>query len=196
MGAGTTNPVVGKHGELDISLSLQDGVFYAWPQGRDHRVTDKSLDGLKKKLDNIVRASARAQAISLPAVVLEFYAGWRDDVTKATWRTGTFAGINAHTGEISFDVKNSKERLKLNHGWFFRTDHPALPEIRELVEQRLATAKAAADATKKLDAALERHGFKPHIGDSRNKLEAAARVEQDLIDVLAPPTEPTKRGAR
>jgi len=194
MGAGPTNPVVGKHGELDISLSLQDGVFYAWPKGRDERVTDKTLDGLKKKLDNIVRASARAQAISLPAVVLEFYEGWRDSVSKATWRTGTFAGINAHTGEISFNLKDGKERVAMDSAWFFRADHPALPELRQLVEQRLATAKAAADADKKLDAALERHGFRPHIGRSSNKLEQAARVEQDLIDVLAPPDQPKKGG--
>jgi hypothetical protein len=176
------------HNGVAIKMEKTDGIFYGRPKGRDEDVADKSLDGLKRKLDNIARASVRAQAVALPAVVMVRRDSWEDDsrVKTVDWYEGTFAGINAHTGEISFRTGNNKP-LEISSGWFFRADEPALERLRALAADAIATARVAKEADKKFHKEIEAHGHYPRLGYARHKTEEAARAEQALIDFLAPP---------
>jgi hypothetical protein len=182
------NPLVTTYEGLESRLQVEDGRFYATPKGRgDRPVYDKTLDGLKAKLNNFTRAQARVQAANLPAVVLELgreYDSESEPVTTAVWREGIFTGIHAHTGAVGFK-ENGKESE--TDGYFFRPDDPALPEIRVLAVTHVQASRAASRARKALNAALRRHGQLPRIGYAKDKTLAAAKLEAEMIEHLTPP---------
>lgn len=182
------DPKVITHQGVDISLESTTGRFYCRPKGRDTDLFDKTLDGLKKKVDNLLRASARAQAVNLSATVLQLETGWRNEDTRATWLVGTFLGINAHTAEVSFKKLTGEPVHLSGSAYFFRSDDPAIPKIQELLKDRIAKEKVARLAREAADELLERHGHRPQLGRARTggKSEEAAKAEQLLIDVLAP----------
>lgn len=169
----------------EIKLS-GDGMFFA--ALKSGRVQDKSLDGLKKKLANIKRASSRAQAIELPAVALVWGGRWGDDdESKDVWYTGTFAGVNAHSGDVTFLAGKHKMELT-SYAVFFRAGDPAIETVKELLKARRAAAREFDRAKKAYDAAAEKHGHRINVGygRGRDKTEQAAIAEQKLIDFLAP----------
>ncbi len=173
------DPKVADHAGLAIKLETTTGKFYC-PLG-DHVSFDKTLDGLKGKIDNWMRITARNAAAKLPAVLMRRADRWGDD-NKTTWIEGTFAGMNAHTGELTVIAKNG-QRIELRYaGWLFPADSPHLPRIRKLAETRDETARIAKAAEKELDAALEDYGYQPHVGRGTN---AAAETEAEIVRFLS-----------
>lgn len=151
-------------------------------------VRDKSLDGLKKKLANIKRASTRAQAVELPAVALVWGGRWGDDTESPDhWFTGTFAGVNAHTGDVTFLV--GKEKMELTeYAVFFRAGDPAIETVKGLLKARRTAERQAALTKKAYEEAIERYGHHVRVGYGRHgadKAEQAGAAEQRLIDFLA-----------
>lgn len=176
---------IGTHAEVTLFLR-EDGTFYGVVD--QLTLSDKTLVGLKKRIDNYRRGNTRTRAAALQVAVLVLSSEWVDNDTRraiATWHHGTFGGVNAHTGAVTI-VKANNGRLAIEEqAWFFRADDDeALASIQALIDERLRTDKAATDAKTKLSAALKRCAHR--VGDrySMKGTEKAAQVEDALISAL------------
>lgn len=174
--------VVVMHDGTEIRLEATTGRFYA--RLKDGEVGDKTLDGVKRKLDNIRRASARKDAIAIAAVLFvpKSHYSWSDEDEGGDWYEGTFAGINAHTGEISFVVKGKREQF--HSGYLFRAGDPAIAEVKTLQAAYVAAYRAEKDAQKKYEAAKKQHGHYPSTDSRRDKSAAAADAEERAVAFL------------
>lgn len=177
------DPVVKKHGDATIKLESSTGQFYCYIG--DSHITDKTLAGVIRKLDQRQRASARAQALALPTVVLELDRGWRT-ADKPRWFEGVFKGVNAHTGEVTLEVKGQAIHVD-GDSVFFRADDPALPAIRDIVEEEHLADRAQVKAEKAREVIVEKHGHKLELHRRHgDKATAAADAEERLVRFLAP----------
>lgn len=181
---------IGVHAEVTLYLR-EDGTFHGTVDGLV--LSDKTLVGLKKRIDNYRRANTRTRAAAVEVAVLVLGSQWIDNDTRkaiATWHRGTFGGVNAHTGTITI-VKAGNEKIVIGlpfqdeQAWFFRADdEETLAKVRALIDARLRTDEAATDAKTKLNAALRRWAHR--VGDrySSKGTEKAAATEDALISAL------------
>lgn len=177
---------VSTHNGVDIHLSEDKGDFYADPKG-GRQVRDKTLDGLKAKLDGLVRGRVREEALNLPAVVISMDRNGYGREATLTYieEEGTFKGVNAHTGDITFTRARDGKVVNVS-GWWYPKDHPDLPRIRELAAASVAAYKANKAAQGALENALQVNGLQPRVstGYRENKTAAAARTEEELVKHL------------
>jgi len=176
-----TDPKVTTHAGVAIYVGA-DGDFYGVVDS--HKREARTLVALKREIDNSRRLSSRAAAADLEAVVLV-----RDGyghTHRETWYEGTFAGLNAHTGDVSLKLATGK-LLSLTHHRlrFFKAGDPAIARIKELLDANRVAQKAAEVADNALDDALKASSFEIDMGYARRTTEGAAKAEEALLKALA-----------
>jgi hypothetical protein len=176
---------IGTHTDVEVFLRA-DGIFYATVDAL--LLTDKTLAGLKKRIDNYRRANTRTRAAAVQVAVLVLGSEWVDNDTRrptATWHRGLFGGVNAHTGVITIVNAGGQKETIDDAAWFFRADSAeAIARVQVLIEERIRTEAVAALAKRRLQDELTTHAR--HVGghyDSRGT-EKAAKVEDELITAL------------
>lgn len=176
------DPEVGVHGNRTIRLAVEDATFYTEYAG-DY-LTAPALAALKGKIDAKDRQVARYQAGDLEAVIL-IQEGWASN-PKWRWNTGTFVGINGHTGDVTFKVGG--EEVRYSGVTVFRKGDPAIERVQELIRLEREAQLAANKATDEREAAERAHGYRPAIGRRRShdtdKRRAATEEEQALVAFL------------
>ena len=182
-----SDPEVAKHDDRPIRFNAGAGVFWIKvpdTDGDTKTIKDKTLDGLKKKLETSGRAEAIAKAADAPILAVTV-SRWEAD---ADFVEGTFAGINAHTGQVTIDVGGKKKQIETrSETFFFRRDDPSVKTLRELIKDWAKHRKAEQAALKVLHDHATRHGFKLSDGyvPSRDKVNSAMRREQAMVTFLS-----------
>lgn len=183
MRAPQSDPVVGKHGEVEIKLDA-DGIFWT-SLSPDKILRDKTRKGLEKKIDDFQRFLSREALANLPVVVLVREGNrWRDE-GKPIWYEGNFQGLNAHTGEVAILLNNGKRITVGDSARFFRPNDRRLERVRELVKTDWEVSLAAERASDVAQVALDEAGtqLRRHRG-SRSKATDATEAEADLVRFL------------
>jgi nitrogenase molybdenum-iron protein alpha/beta subunit len=178
------------HAGLDIFVR-DDGQFTAL-RGTE-TIKDKTLDGLRKKLDNIARQNVRRLASKVPILVLRLEESWRNENGEMTvvWDEGTFAGINAHTGELTIEMTDgskSKKRIRRSgirshDATLLHAKHPKIREIRKAALALVEAHRAKTKAEKLLESLTEKYGAKWQHHYSMTT-ENAAALEEEIVTKL------------
>jgi hypothetical protein len=187
----TSVTVIGTHGGIEISIG-RDGKFFCrlgeegTPGGRT--ISDKTLDGLKTKIDAHARLAARRKGAAIDAVIMQRKDRWNDE-GRTTWTHGTFAGLNAHSGDLTFLTgKGEKVEASRYYAWLFPANSPHLEQLKALAAERDRAELAAKRADQALTAALKAHGFQPErLGRGTN---AAAELETAIVEFLSTGVKP------
>lgn len=183
--------VIVTHATIEIRLAVAEGRFWCTLDGR--RVASKSLEEIKRRIDNYARAKARAIASDVRVTVFigaggSYYRGWEDADDDSRWITGTFAGVNAHTDEVTIKEANKREQtVSAGSSHFFLASNTAgIAEVKALVKERAIAYHAAKVADAKVDRALDRHAhtFQMPQGRDSTATERAAAAEQALLRAL------------
>lgn len=189
--------LVTTHSGVDVFLDAEGGQFYCELEGRSQLTKSSKLATLKLAITNAQREEARARAGKLPVVAMTGRSGWRDEDSSYSFLYGTFAGINAHTGDPRIllsrgagDYRKAGDVVELSdHARFIRAAEgdEVVPEIRRLVTQVNETRRTHEKAREMLDAYLKKHAHQVHVslgGRNVNRSERAAEAEEALIKFL------------
>jgi hypothetical protein len=167
---------------VEVSLDSR-GHFLATVEGE--QLTSETYENLTKAITAKQRRITRVRAAELPVVALvpkensRYFGADRGEM----WVTGTFRGVNAHTGDTMLTVGGEKKQY--GEPWLFRPDDPAIPRLKELVTQRDAARKEARRLEEAVDGALKKHGVQPAgVRYGSDKQAQAAEIEETVVKKL------------
>jgi hypothetical protein len=166
---------------VEIAIDAR-GRFTATVDGEE--ISSETYENITKAITAKQRRVTRVQAAEIPVVALVRKAASRyAQSTTEEWVTGTFRGVNAHTGDVMFTVGGKKESY--DGPWLFRPDDPAIPGIKDLITQRAAARKEWERLEEVVEAALRKHGIRPtgqRYGGDKQAL--AAETEEAVVKKL------------